>query len=355
MTKPFDPLALRIGLAYRRGLAAHVEAGKLLAEKKASLRHGQWLPWLRRNADALGFDSDRTAQRLIKLAAENPTLTTDLTDAHEITRKLWGNGPARSRATLDKTSNVTVRRLRQTILCGDAHDKLKTLPDQSVHVVVTSPPYYRKKKYDGTSALGWEVTVDEYLDKLTAILGECKRILADAGTLWVNIDDTLVEKSWQNIPGRLVERLRADGWLFRHTYIWNKRRGFSSARDRLRNSHEHLFGFTKQERYYFDDVAIRAPHKYKDSRRKTEALDAMPGSVLEFPTAVDPVHPAVFDESLAAWCIRASCPKGGLVLDPFAGAGASGVAARNLGRSFVGVEISPRYVERAWARISEVR
>lgn len=100
MTKPFDPLALRVGLAYRRGLAAHVEAGKLLAEKKASLRHGGWLPWLATNADALGFDSDRTAQRLMKLAEENPTLASDLVlDAESLRRRLWGHNLPRTRTS----------------------------------------------------------------------------------------------------------------------------------------------------------------------------------------------------------------------------------------------------------------
>jgi hypothetical protein len=92
VTKPFDPLALRIGRAYRCGLAAYAEAGRLLADKKATLKHGEWLPWIKANADALGFDADRTAQRLIKLAAENPTLTTDLPDEQKaITARLWGN------------------------------------------------------------------------------------------------------------------------------------------------------------------------------------------------------------------------------------------------------------------------
>src|SRR5436190_18335100 len=94
MTQPFDPLALRIGAAYRRGLAAYIEAGKILLEKKATLKHGEWLPWLAKNAAALGFKTDRTAQRLMKLADENPTLTTDLPTFQEqqsLTRALWGN------------------------------------------------------------------------------------------------------------------------------------------------------------------------------------------------------------------------------------------------------------------------
>lgn len=84
MTRPFDPLALRIGSAYRRGLAAYVEAGRLLAEHKASLGHGKWLPWLRANAEALGFKSDRTAQYLMKVARENPKMSSDLSTT------VWG-------------------------------------------------------------------------------------------------------------------------------------------------------------------------------------------------------------------------------------------------------------------------
>ena len=73
-------------------LQCNAEAGRLLAEKKASLKHGNWLPWLARNADALGFNSDRTAQRLIRLATENPTLASDLVlDAKNVTQRLWGH------------------------------------------------------------------------------------------------------------------------------------------------------------------------------------------------------------------------------------------------------------------------
>ena len=236
-----------------------------------------------------------------------------------------------------------------TILCGDALEKLKSLPDRSVHVIVTSPPYYKMEKYDGISTLGWEDTVEEYLDNLATIFRECKRVLIDEGTLWINIDDKLIDKSWQNIPPRLAERLKTDGWLFRHKYVWDKRRGRVSARDRLRNTDEPLYGFVKQGRYRFDDAAIRVPFKYKDNRPRPEA--AMPGSVLDFPTAIDTVHPCPFDEALPDWCIRASCPPGGTVLDCFAGRGTTGRAAQRLGRRFVGIEISPKYVGRAWAYI----
>lgn len=357
--KPFDPVALRIGQHYHRGLAAYVEAGRLLIAKKVELGHGRWLPWLKRNANALGFSSDRTAQYLMKTARGNPKLASDLelfdaAQQQDLARQLWGHKRTpqpKPPVPFDKI-DATVHRLRVSIRCGEALTELGKLPDRSVHCIVTSPPFFRKKRYDGTSTLGWEPTVDLYLDNLTAIFYECKRVLANSGTLWVNIDDTLIDKSWQNIPGRFVERLRADGWLFRHSYVWNKCRGFSSAKDRLRNSHEPLFGFTKQSRYYFNDDTIRIPHRYHDSRRKPGALDAMPGSVLAFPTAVDPAHPAVFDVSLAEWCIRVSCPEGGAVCDPFAGVGTTGVAARDLGRGFVGIEISPTYAERAGVRLS---
>lgn len=91
--KPFDPIALRVGTAFKRGLATYAEAGRLLIERKASLKHGEWLPWLKSNADALGFSDASTAWRLMKLARENPNLasTQDLTDVREIARQLWGN------------------------------------------------------------------------------------------------------------------------------------------------------------------------------------------------------------------------------------------------------------------------
>ena len=93
MTKPLDLLAVRIGEAYRRGLVAHAEAGKLLADRKSTLKHGEWLDWLKANAEPLGHISERTAQRLMKLAGENPTLASDLTDTKALTQRLWGKSP----------------------------------------------------------------------------------------------------------------------------------------------------------------------------------------------------------------------------------------------------------------------
>ena len=112
MTKPFDPLALRIGHAYQRGLAAHAEAGRLLAEKRATLKRGEWLPWIKANAIALRFNTDRTAQRLMKLAADYPTLASDslgLGAAEEkaIERLLWGhNTKTKTKATPTRTPDA---------------------------------------------------------------------------------------------------------------------------------------------------------------------------------------------------------------------------------------------------------
>jgi len=93
MSKPLDPLALKVGAAYRRGLAAHVEAGRLLAEKKANLKHGQWEKWIAANKAALGFSDPSTAWRLIKLARKHPNLAPaqDSPDDEAITRQLWGH------------------------------------------------------------------------------------------------------------------------------------------------------------------------------------------------------------------------------------------------------------------------
>src|SRR5438105_1764977 len=87
----FDVLAVRIGDAYRRGLVAHAEAGRLLADKKATLAHGEWEAWLKANREPLGFDSTRTAQRLMSIArVPKATLASPLS-AKVITQNLWGH------------------------------------------------------------------------------------------------------------------------------------------------------------------------------------------------------------------------------------------------------------------------
>ena len=181
------------------------------------------------------------------------------------------------------------------------------LADQSVQCVVTSPPYYGLRDYGVDGQIGLEVTPDEYIANLVAVFRECKRILRDDGTLWVNIGDSYVSntgdrnkvggfqanpnkdrllaesamsfnkksgdlksKDLIGIPWMLAFALRADGWYLRQDIIWAKPNPMpESVKDRCTKSHEYIFLLSKSAKYYYDHEAIMELATGYDGRKDT--------------------------------------------------------------------------------------
>lgn len=196
---------------------------------------------------------------------------------------------------------MTVRILRGHVL-----DRLRDLPDESVHCVVTSPPYYGLRDYGVPGQLGLEPTLAEYLDNMVAVFREVRRVLRSDGTLWLNIGDSYAAnrgyqvphgeirgsdaardagaiggrgmkaasdgfkvKDLMGVPWRLAFALRADGWYLRSEIIWHKRSAMpESVRDRPTKSHEHIFLLAKSESYYYDQAAASEPSCDPDGSAK---------------------------------------------------------------------------------------
>lgn len=136
------------------------------------------------------------------------------------------------------------------VICGDAAEVLKTLPQGSVNMCVTSPPYYGLRDYGEGGQIGLEQTPQEYIGRLTEVFDEVKRVLADDGTLWLNIGDTYTNKPYKNvkqkdligIPWMLAFALRERGWYLRSDIIWHKTNALPEAvKDRLAKCYEHIF------------------------------------------------------------------------------------------------------------------
>lgn len=158
------------------------------------------------------------------------------------------------------------RRTRPLLLQGDALDVLRELPEESIDCVVTSPPYWGKRQYDG-GGIGLEATYNEYIANLSAIFMEVKRVLKSEGSFWLNIGDTYKNKRLLGIPWRVALELTDNqGWILRNSVIWNKvKSGMDNSRDRLGNIHENVFHFVKNEKsYYYNVNAIRS--KPRDAR-----------------------------------------------------------------------------------------
>lgn len=155
---------------------------------------------------------------------------------------------------------------------ADAKETLRHLRGQSVHSVVTSPPYWGLRDYrspavswsDGWEGeLGQEPDLEAFITHMVEVFREVHRVLRDDGTLWLNLGDSYYKKRLQGVPWRVALALQEEGWILRNDIIWHKKNSMPHpVRDRLRTIHEHIFLFSKSEKYFFNLADIRVPHTY---------------------------------------------------------------------------------------------
>jgi len=148
------------------------------------------------------------------------------------------------------------------IVHGEALATLQSWPNEVVDCIVTSPPYWQQRDYRGKSEqVGRERTPGEYVERLTAIFGDCRRVMKSTGTLWLVIGDKYLGGEQFGLPWRVALALIDDGWILRADCIWHKPNAMpSSAKSRPTIDHEYVFFFTKSKDYFYDADAIREPH-----------------------------------------------------------------------------------------------
>lgn len=277
------------------------------------------------------------------------------------------------------------------ILTGDALACLSRLPDELVDTTVTSPPYYRQRDYQGPEQLGQEATPEDYVERLVGVLNECRRVTRPSGSLWLVLGDKYQDGQLLGLPWRVALAARDAGWILRSDVIWHKPNAMPSAvKTRPTTDHEYVFFFTRSARYYYDADAIREPHvtfgpesKMRGGRQHFHRRHGTPEqgknggqsnlhdgrwdqafhplgrnkrTVWSVPLSkFREAHFAVFPEPLVETCLQASCPPGGLVLDPFLGSGTTAVVAQRLGRNYLGIECVEWYCEMARRRLASQR
>jgi site-specific DNA-methyltransferase (adenine-specific) len=275
------------------------------------------------------------------------------------------------------------------ILVGDCRTTLQSLPDQSVHTCVTSPPYFGLRDYGMDDQIGLEQTPEAFVEQLVAVFREVKRVLRDDGTLWLNLGDSyntqpaennkpsgLKKKDLIGIPWRVAFALQADGWYLRQDIIWHKPNPMpESVTDRCTKAHEYIFLLSKSPKYCFDYEAIKEAATTVPMNRNKSAegyqadypkgdrfskgdrvwgADGKKNRRSVWTVATKPykgAHFATFPPDLIEPCILAGCPEGGTVLDPFGGAGTTGLVASNHNRNAILCELNPEYAQLALDRI----
>jgi DNA modification methylase len=257
------------------------------------------------------------------------------------------------------------------IINDDCLAALRTLPNESVHCCVTSPPYYGLRDYGVDGQIGLEETPDAFVAKLVEVFREVRRVLRDDGTLWLNLGDSVYsgngqpgggdprspnrdwmrkKKRWLDMPGKglpkksllgipwmVAHALQADGWTVRQEIIWARPSAFvePSVKDRPYRQHETVFLLSKSRRYWFDRSALPEESVWHIEPERAARM-----------------HIAPFPRELARRCILAGCRIGGTVLDPFGGAGTTGLVAQRLNRRALLIELNPDYADMARARIA---
>mgnify|MGYP001460362835 CR=1 FL=1 len=302
--------------------------------------------------------------------------------------------------------------MRDTILFGDCRDTIPTITERP-RMCVTSPPYYGLRNYgDEENQIGQEQTPEEFVDNLVQVFREVKNVLADDGTLWLNIGDSyynyrpgkgqsypkqsvsktkqdlpdkcnkrsnklegLKEKDLIGIPWMLAFALRADGWYLRQDIIWNKPNPMpESVRDRCTKSHEYIFLLSKSKKYYYNNEAIKEPAKDWGTRDRTKGKYHNPGTGLaphsglskSYPTKnkrsvwsvtnkpYKGAHFAVYPPDLIEPCILAGSEEGDIILDPFMGSGTTAMVAKKHNRNYIGCELHEEYASLQTDRIRTI-
>jgi site-specific DNA-methyltransferase (adenine-specific) len=235
------------------------------------------------------------------------------------------------------------------ILCQDAR-KMDNVPDSSVHLMVTSPPYNVGKEYDE------DLDLNEYLEMLRAVFSETYRVLVNGGRACVNIAN-VGRKPYIPYHKFVVDVMLEVGFLMRGEIIWNKGAGagvstawgswMSASNPVLRDTHEYILVFSKGK--------FRRNGKGKQSTITRDEFLEFTKSVWEFPpeSAKKVGHPAPFPVELPYRCIQLYTFAGEVVLDPFCGVGTTAIAAIKTGRRFICIDIKQEYVEKARKRVSE--
>jgi len=295
------------------------------------------------------------------------------------------------------------------ILCGDSFELIKQLPEEFIDCIITSPPYWAMRDYGNKKQLGLESDFKNYVNKLCDFFDDAKRVLKSTGTCWVNLGDTyytrsggsflndqltsqdrikklginkansvrgkglLEDKNLTLVPLRFAIEMQNRGWIIRNVIIWHKPNCMPcSVKDRFTVDFEYLFFFVKSKKYFFNQQREshkqssieRTKHNWNGHREKGSSFSEMNIKKMCHPDGRNKrcvwkistksfkgEHFAVYPPELIEVPIKAGCPEGGIVLDPFIGSGTTAMVCRKLNRNYIGFDLNKKYCKIARERV----
>lgn len=261
------------------------------------------------------------------------------------------------------------------IICGDAKQQLRQLPDQCIDLIFTSPPYanQRHRKYPSAAP-------KNYVTWFIPIAEQMQRVLKSTGTFILNIKENVVHCERSPYVLELILALRQQGWIWTEEFIWHKKNSMPGKwPNRLRDGWERLLQFNKAKKFCMYQESVMVPISLSTIQRLQRLRNAdqamtptksgspfkrnlanwqnkdkiYPDNVLYLGTeSHNQHHSATFPKKLPMWFIQLFTQKGDVVLDPFIGSGTTALAAYELGRQFVGIDICADYCHIARNRLN---
>ncbi|WP_448528985.1 DNA-methyltransferase [Raineya sp.] len=268
--------------------------------------------------------------------------------------------------------------VKTEIFLGDCKNVLQQIPENSIDLIFTSPPYadQRKNTYGG-------IAPDKYVEWFLPISEQLLRVLKPTGTFILNIKEKVVEGERSTYVIELILALRKQGWLWTEEFIWHKKNSYPGKwANRFRDSWERLLQFNKDRKFNMYQDAVKVPigdwakgrlknlsetDKIRDNAKNGSGFGknvsnwvgkemVYPTNVLHFATECqNKNHPAAFPENLPEWFIKLFTKEGDKVLDPFAGSGTTLMVAQKLKRNSIGIEILPEYYQMMMKEIETVK
>lgn len=267
--------------------------------------------------------------------------------------------------------------IKTDLYLGDSQEQLKNLPNNSVDLIVTSPPYadQRKGTYGG-------IHPDKYVEWFLPISEQLLRVLKPTGTFVLNIKEKVVEGERSTYVMELILEMRKQGWLWTEEFIWHKKNCYPGKwPNRFRDAWERLLQFNKQKHFNMYQEEVMVPMgDWKKTRLKNLSdtdkirdnskvgsgfgknisnwLDrdkAYPTNVLHLATECNNKnHSAAFPEELPEWFIKLFTKENDTVLDPFMGSGTTLTVANRMMRNSIGIDVVPEYYEMVKQQLNPV-
>ncbi len=251
------------------------------------------------------------------------------------------------------------RSLMPHYVAGDAATVMATIEDESIDCIVTTPPYWRRRT-QGTESIT-ATTKEEFVAELLQTMAQAWRVLKPKGSLWLNMGDDTTDGFVQGIPWRvLLQMMDAQGWRLVNEVVWNKTTTSpQGSQDHLRKVHEFMFHLVKDEDFYYNDEELRRTFALiqRNDDKSHARIPRGKGHQGQIPSDVWIIgvqrsgiaHYCVAPDMLYRLPLVATCPHGGIVLDPYCGTGTACKIAYEMNLRSIGIDINPDYIKKAVA------